>query len=213
MKTITLPQTPATGVLPNDLLEMKGGYKVQSLEIDHGDILFLYTDGIEEAKRLFRNRSFAEIVCAENNAPLDTPHGTHSVGQNSEEMTPQRIEEIQNAVMNKRMYTLYKYHNPHGDIEYHFDFTNCAGTPEDVIMAMVSVEKVFRLYKNPLIGNDVRVLVDKKIDSFLHYHFVEYNNYVTGTAPNPDDPTYLYYLGVQEDEQYDDLTILGIYRK
>ncbi|GHV82839.1 hypothetical protein AGMMS50212_01790 [Spirochaetia bacterium] len=213
LKYLTLPQTPATGVLPNFMVEAAGGYKVQTMTIDHGDILLLYTDGIEEAKRKFRDYNFNEIICQEGGAGNDTPHGNHVVGQADEEMGVERVEEIINAVMNRQLYTLYKYHNPLGEIEYHFDFTNCKGTVEEVIMGMVSVEKVFRMYKNPNAGEDSRVLVDSKVNSFLKEHFTEYHKFLQNTENNPENPMYIYYTHIEEDEQYDDLTILGVNRK
>jgi serine phosphatase RsbU (regulator of sigma subunit) len=213
MKAITLPETPATGVLPNFMVESKGGYKVQTITIDHGDILLLYTDGIEEAKRKFRNAEFKEILCTEGGAPNDTPHENHMVGQGDEEMGADRVEAIINAVMNKQSYTLYKYHNPEGEIELQFDFSACKGTVEEAIMAMVSVEKIFRLYKDPKTGEDSRVLVDKKVDEFLRDHFRQYRSYCSETRENPGNDAYMYYTHVGEDEQYDDLTIIGINRK
>jgi hypothetical protein len=212
IKTITLRETPATGVLPNFLVESKGGYTVQTLTIDRGDILFLYTDGIEEAKRRFRNAAFEEIICEEGEK--DTPHATHTVGQGDEEMGPDRVEGIINAVMNKEVYTLHKYHNPEGeDHDLSFDFTGCEGRVEEAIMAMVSVEKMFRMYKNPRAGEDARVLVDKKVDEFLRKHFRQYREYCYDTKENPGNDAYMYYTRVREDDQYDDLTILGVNRK
>ncbi|GHV85939.1 hypothetical protein AGMMS50230_15470 [Spirochaetia bacterium] len=212
IKTVTLKETPATGVLPNFLVESKGGYVVQTLTLDHGDILFLYTDGIEEAKRRFRNAEFAEILCEEGET--DTPHATHTVGQGDEEMTPERVEAIINAVMNKEIYTLHKYHNPEGENhDLKFDFTSCEGRVEEVIMAMVSVEKMFRMYKDPRANEDSRVLVDKKVDEFLRKHFRQYREYCYDTRENPGNDAYMYYTHVKEDDQYDDLTILGINRK
>ncbi|MDR1363702.1 MAG: SpoIIE family protein phosphatase, partial [Spirochaetaceae bacterium] len=207
LKTITLPQTPAVGVLPNSILEMTNAYQIQTLTLHHGDMLLLYTDGIEEAKRLFRDSEFNEIVCSYNGLPQDSPHGSHTVGQNGEELGADRVEAIINAVMNKQVYTLEKYHNPLGEIEYHFDFTSCTGTIEEVIMAMVSVEKIFRMYKEP--GVDARILVDGKINSFLSEYFLEYRTYCK-VKNYPENPMYVYYVGVNEDEQYDDLTILGL---
>ncbi|MDR1566821.1 MAG: SpoIIE family protein phosphatase [Treponema sp.] len=209
VKTITLPETPATGVLPNFLVESKGGYTVQTMTVDHGDILLLYTDGIEEAKRKFRNAAFGEIVCTEGEK--DTPHETHTVGQGDEEMGPERVQGIINAVMNKGLYTLHKWHNPEGDKDLSFDFSSCEGTVEDVIMAMVSVEKMFRCYKDPKATEDDRVLADKKVDAFLKGHFLQYRDYCSGTRETPGN--YRYYTRVKEDDQYDDLTILGIKRK
>ncbi|MDR0876854.1 MAG: SpoIIE family protein phosphatase [Treponema sp.] len=211
IKTMTLPETPATGVLPNFLVESKGGYTVQTLTIDPGDILLLYTDGIEEAKRKFRDADFNEILCTEG--ATDTPHENHSSGQGDEEMGPDRVQAIINAVMNRETYTLHKWHNPEGDTDLTFDFSDCEGRVEEVIMAMVSVEKMFRCYKNPKADDDSRVLVDRKVDEFLKTHFLQYRTYCSYTRENPGNDAYLYYTHVKEDDQYDDLTILGIKRK
>jgi len=211
VKTITLPQTPATGVLPNFMIESTGGYKVNTVNVDKGDILLLYTDGIEEAKRKFRNSEFKEIICSEG--PADTPHENHLCGQADEEMTPERVEEIINAVMAREIYTLRKFHNPEDSGDLQFDFTSCEGRVEDVIMAMVSAEKMFRCYKKPNADEDSRVLVDKKVDEFLKGHFLQYRRYCSHTREYPENPAYMYYTHVNEDEQYDDLTILGIKRK
>ena len=211
LKTITLPQSPATGVLPNFMIETSGGYNVQTIMVDHGDILLLYTDGIEEAKRKFRDSNFKEIICTEG--PADTPHENHLCGQADEEMSPERVEEIINAVMAKKIYSLKKYHNPEGDTELQFDFSTCEGNAEEVIMAMVSVEKMFRCYKSPNADENSRVLVDKKVDGFLKNHFLQYRRYCINTKEYPENEAYMYYTHVKEDEQYDDLTILGIKRK
>jgi hypothetical protein len=194
-------------------VESKGGYTVQTMTIDPGDILLLYTDGIEEAKRKFRDPEFKEILCTEGGAPNDSPHGNHVVGQGDEEMGPDRVEAIINAVMNRDVYTLHKYHNPEGDADLQFDFSDCEGKVEELIMALVSVEKMFRCYKDPKAGEDSRVLVDKKVDEFLKKHFLQYRNYCSFTRENPANEAYMYYTQVNEDDQYDDLTILGIKRK
>jgi serine phosphatase RsbU (regulator of sigma subunit) len=212
IKTETLREAPATGILPNVLVESKGGYTVQTLTLDHGDILLLYTDGIEEAKRKFRNTEFREIICEEGGEG-DT-HENHTVGQGDEEMGADRVFAIINAVMNRQTYTLHKYHNPEGEKrDLSFDFSSCGDKVEDAIMAMVSVEKIFRMYKNPGAGENNRVLVDKKVDEFLKEHFQQYRNYCLNTLESPGNDAYRYYTGVEEDEQYDDLTILGIRRK
>jgi len=217
VKTLTLPQTPATGVLPNFMIQTSGGYKVQTVQLDKGDILFLYTDGIEEAKRKFRDQNYKEIICTAG--PVDTEHENHLCGQADEEMTPERVEAIINAVMAREVYTLHKFHNPEDtgaaqESDLQFDFSTCeGGNVEDVIMAMVSVEKMFRCYKPVKAGEDSRVLVDKKVDEFLKNHFLQYRRYCSHTREYPENSAYMYYTHVMEDEQYDDLTILGIKRK
>jgi len=211
-KTITLPETPATGVLPNIIVQSKGGYSIQTLTLDHGDMLMLYTDGIEEAKRKFRDSDFTEIICEDGE--IDTPHENHTVGQGDEEMGPDRVEDIINAVMNKQVYKLNKWHNPEGkDTELSFDFSFSKGTVEEVIMAMVGVEKIFRCYRGPKASEEQRVLVDKKVDKYLKDHFLQYRNYCSFTKENPGNDAYMYYTHIMEDDQYDDLTILGIKRK
>ncbi|MDR0689771.1 MAG: SpoIIE family protein phosphatase [Spirochaetaceae bacterium] len=211
MKTVSLKETPAIGVLPNALVESRGGYIVQTLTIHHGDILFLYTDGIEDAKRRFRDQDFKEIFCTEG--PNDTPHGNHMAGQGNEEMGGARVTDIINAVMNKEVYSLYKYHNPEGEKKLQFDFTFCKGAVEEAVMAMVSVEKMFRCYRDPRDGEDARVLVDKQVDRFLRDHFSQYREYCFDRRENPGNDAYMYYTHLREDDQYDDLTILGIMRK
>lgn len=84
-------------------------------------------------------------------------------------------------------------------------------------MALISVEKVFRLYRDPSATEKDAVLVDEKVDAFLKAHFDQYRLYCSDVRPNPDpqrdNPGYLLYGGIREDDQYDDLTILGIRRK
>jgi serine phosphatase RsbU (regulator of sigma subunit) len=213
MKTVKLRESPAVGVLPNFLVESKGGYPVHTMTLDRGDILFLYTDGFEEAKRKFRDSSFNEIVCGEGGAPANTPHGNHLVGQGTEELGKKRVEGIINAVMNRKSYSLYKYHNGEGEQTLHFDFSSCEGTMEEAVTALVAVEKIFRLYKDPAAGENDRVLADRKVDEFLKAHFLQYRAYCTQSKAPRENNAYLYYTHVMEDPQYDDLTIVGIRRK
>jgi serine phosphatase RsbU (regulator of sigma subunit) len=211
-KTVTLPASPAAGVLPNSLVETKGGYRVQSLFLDHGDMLILYTDGIEEAKRKFRDAAFNEILCP-GGTDGEVSHENHVAGQNGEEMGTERVRDIINAVMNRELYTLYKWHNPEGNRNLQFDFSDCRGSIEEIIMALISAEKMFRCYRVSGAGEESRVLVDKKIDTFLKAHFLQYRVYCSRSRESPGNDAHLYYTCVQEDELYDDLSILGIKRK
>lgn len=80
-------------------------------------------------------------------------------------------------------------------------------------MALISVEKIFRLYKDPNAGDDSLVLTDKKVDGFLREHFLQYRYYCGNTRKIVKNDNYMYYTQVKEDAQYDDLTIIGIKRK
>jgi serine phosphatase RsbU (regulator of sigma subunit) len=212
-KNVVLPESPASGVFPTFMIEMKGGFSMHSLRLNKGDVLFLYTDGIEEAKRLFRDEQFNPIVCAEPGLKQDDPHGNHSVGQDSEEMTPERVNAIIEAVFARGTFALEKWHNPVPGEKLAFDFSSCAGTAEDAILALVSVEKIFRMHKPPDATAFDRVQVDRKIDLFLREHFKQYENYCMNHEDFPDAPEYMYYTHVREDPQYDDLTLVAIKRK
>ena len=206
-KLVTLAQTPAAGPLPSFMVDMKGGFKVEKLHLDKGDVLFLYTDGIEESTRKFRDARFAVVPCAEG--AEGSEHADHKVGEESEQLTPERINDIIEAVFARKTYTLQKYHNPLADEELVFDFTACEGSVSDAILALISVEKVFRFYKEPnALETDV-VRVDRKIDAFLKAHFNRYDFYCASQR-DTGDTNYLYYTHLKEDEQLDDLTLVAL---
>ncbi|MBQ7158505.1 MAG: SpoIIE family protein phosphatase [Treponema sp.] len=206
-KLVSLSQTPAAGPLPSFMVDMKGGFKVEKLHLDKGDVLFLYTDGIEEATRKFRDAQFMPVRCTEGVEGAD--HGNHKVGEESEQLTPERIDAIVEAVFAKKSYHLEKYHNPVAGEELIFDFSDCEGTVDDAILALISVEKVFRFYKEPgALESDV-VRVDRKIDSFLQKHFNRYEQYCSQHR-DTGDVNYLYYTHLKEDEQLDDLTLIAL---
>ncbi len=213
MDIITLPEAPACGVFPNDLVEMQSGFKSIPYQLDHGDFLFLFTDGVEEAQRVFRDSSFNRIKCQEPGLKEGDLHDTHPYGNETEELGIPRIQQIVRAVLTGGIYNLYKYHNPLGDEDLTFDFTECRGTAEEAVLAMVAVEKIFRIYPDPGAGPMDRVTVDVKIDDFLKKHFVQYKAYFTHPVDGAGDSGYVVFSHLKEDAQYDDLTVLGINRK
>jgi hypothetical protein len=127
-----------------------------------------------------------------------------------------RIREIITSVFQHRPYRLLKYHNPVGEEVLEFDFGRCTGTVEEAVLAMVAVEKVFRLVPDPGAGEKDRVFVDKRVDEFLKKHFGQYDRYFGQPAAAGEGETGGYlnaYSHLREDEQYDDLTILAIRKK
>jgi serine phosphatase RsbU (regulator of sigma subunit) len=210
-KSITLPTTPAAGALPNSMVEAMGGYQVQTITLDHSDILLLYTDGIEESKRIFRDGSYRGITCTVGNA--GETHGNHVAGERGEELGGKRLTDIINAVLRQETYSLHKWHNPEGKQELVFDYSRCSGKIEEIIMALIAAEKMFRCYRHPRATEANRVLVDKKIDAFLKSHFLQYEKYCSRTKECLGNNSYIYYTHLLEDAQYDDLSILGIKRK
>ena len=137
-------------------------------------------------------------------------NGTHTKGSESEEMGMKRIEQIIESVFQKKSYTLIKNHNPIPEEELTFDFTKCEGTLDEAVLALVAVEKVFRLCPDPTATKDDIIHIDKKIDGFLQNYFVQYGVYFKHKDEEKEDADYSYYSHLKEDEQYDDLTILAV---
>ncbi len=195
------------------MLDMKGGFKVETVKLKDGDALFLYTDGIEEAKRLFRNSKLETVLCEEEGLDKEAEHETHSVGQDGEELGKDRVVKIIESIFERKPYTLKKWHNPIENEEFDFDFSATQGSIEDVVIGLVSVEKIFRMYQDPKANETNLVKVDKKIDLFLNKYFRQYQTYCGNKRENTEAKEYLYYTNIREDDQYDDLTILVIKKK
>lgn len=229
IKVITLHEAPAAGPLPSFMVEMKGGYKVEKIKLKKDDVLFLYTDGIEESTRFFRNHDFEIIPCDEAGIKEGEIHGTHKKGERSEQMEPSRVQAVIESVLNRKKYVLNRYHSPVDGEKLEFDFTKCEGTIEEAIIALTAVEKVFRMYRKN--GSEGRVektemdldgkmktviqitgdgiKIDRKIDAFLAKYFNRYDYYCVNKV-DEGETNYVYYTGVSEDVQADDLTLLAI---
>jgi len=202
IKTVTLSSAPTAGVFSSDLLAMRGGFVVEKLQVNHGDILYLYTDGIEEATRRVRTSDF-KVIQEENNGKID---------DKKEEFGPDRILEIIESVLNKQEYLLTKEQNPRASEKLLFDFSKGKATIEETIIALASMEKVFRMYKPDVVPQTEYIKVDKKIDEFLKNYFNLYDFYASSKEDNATSAGYVDYNFMQEDEQSDDLTLLAIKR-
>jgi serine phosphatase RsbU (regulator of sigma subunit) len=214
MVKIELPDAPAAGVFAKELVDMKGGFQLVSQQLQAGDTVFLFTDGIEEAKRTFRNERFEPVICDEPGLEENAEHGgTHIKGADNEELGQIRIYDIINAVFNRQSFRLVKFHNPIPEEDLLFDFSECGGTVEEAVLAMVSVEKVFRLNPDPSATAEDHVSVDKNIDAFLKKHFKQYDRYFRTAVAGDEEHSYVTYSHLKEDDQYDDLTILAIRKK
>lgn len=210
LKSHVLRSTSAAGAFSSELVNLKGGFPTEKLHLNYGDILFLYTDGIEESKRKLRSGEVRE-----KNAPVQEPEdsASHLIGGESEELGNERMEAIIEAVLTHKKFSLKKRQT---DIMYEqldFDFSECNGTIEDAVLALISVEKVFRMYKDNDVHSFDYVQVDKKVDTFLRQYFLQYDMYCSDKEPHPIYDEYFYYRHMKEDIQYDDLTILSIVRR
>ncbi len=212
--TIKLPEAPVVGVFPSELVDTRSGFKTVSHKLNSGDTLFFFTDGLDEARRYFRNSKLQIITC---NEAFSKENGAYEEiyfkGSDNERLGVSRIHQIINAVFNREKFRLVKHYNPVPDEELTFNFSNCKGSSEEAVLALVSVEKVFRLYQGSKAGRSDKVVVDKKIDEFLRIYFDQYRKYFANPIETGDKLPVKTYSHIKEDEQYDDLTVLGIRKR
>jgi len=217
-----LNDVPTAGSIDSELLKLQGmGYKQTPFKMDHGDIIFLYTDGIEEAQNRFRNKDFKKIQCdgscgSTENDPKDDDANTtnHIKGETFEEFSTVRVFDIIETCLDKGIYKMTKYHDPLGDDHVMtFDYSNSEGTEEEAVLALIAAQFVFQLIPDPSAGELERVMVDKRVDEFMKKHFVEYRNYFKYPVENQENGEYIYYTHLRKDDQTDDLTILAIRKK
>jgi hypothetical protein len=207
-----IPQTPAAGVFPSELVMMKSGFPQVRMPLDHGDAVFLFTDGFEESKRSFRAYGGDEVPCREPGLKDGEAHGkSHTCGQVSEEFGIPRITDIVNAVFSRGVYPLQRHHTVVRET-IEFDFTSCTGTVEDAVLALVAVEKVFRIYRDPSTGPGQRIVVEPRVDAFLKEHFRQYAEWFTHRVEGEKPGDSIVYSHLKEDPQYDDLTLLVVRR-
>lgn len=204
-----LPEAPAAGVFPSMLVEMKNGFKQEPIKLDRGDIIFLATDGLEEAKRFYRdsnyNRITKKIPSANENEPDEEIDG--------EEFTLERFKAIIDAVFSMGTFKLELELAPNPEEEMVFNFNECEGKLDEAVMAIISVEKIFRMVPDPNAGAEDRIMIDPVVDDFLQKHFVQYRKYFNNPVDVSENPDYRFYTHLKEDEQYDDLTIVAIKKK
>lgn len=254
IEVIELPDGPAAGQIDSELIKMTPTmYSVVKGSLKRGDILFLYTDGIEEAHHILRNEKFEVVtyrdfdrsvvgkdqefieptyetkpermnekgelvetptledkIDAALNEELQIRGGSSkykqiNAGQDNEEFDTARIDDIIVAAMNKGKYTLNRRCDITIGKALHFDFSTLKGTGEDVILALASVEKVFRIIPDTSGGTAGRVRVDQKIVEFLKEHFAEFKEFYGHQVD--EDAGYVYFSHLKEDVQDDDLTL------
>lgn len=202
--TKELPKAPAAGVFPTDLVELQGGFKEIALPLAVGDTVFFYTDGVEESKRLYRDA---------NCQPISVPAASGEGEISDEEIGPQRIHGVIEAVFNQTTYLLDLPHSPWQGRLLEFDFRHCDPTPRNAVLAVVGVEKIWRLIPNPALGSHDRVKFDRAVYEFLRKHFVPFEEVFRFDPLDDELPEYIWAPGLAEDEQYDDLTLLALTRK
>ena len=191
LKEITLSNTPTAGGVSTDLVEMTaGGYKVEKLTLNHGDVLYLYTDGIDEAERLVRDENWVVKQTVQEDVRTDPRTGKETknvqVLDEKEQFGLERVVDVIEAIVDKRRYVLKKLDNPNQTEVIEFDFSSCKGTIDETIIGLAAVERVFRMVKTPTVRPDDEIEVEKFIDEFLREHFLLYSKYCM-PLPKPSE--------------------------
>ncbi|MDR1179980.1 MAG: SpoIIE family protein phosphatase [Spirochaetales bacterium] len=200
--------SPATGVFPNFMVEMRSPFEQTMIKLNPGDINMLFTDGVEESHRKLRKPNF-EIMQLPPEKEGDEPIEDEMLGND-------RIKDIFEAAMNRGKFLLEKADNPVPNEQLLFDFSGCDPSAETVVKALVSVEKIWRTYPHPGANENDRIMIDKVVDEFLQKTFARYSIYYSHPInnPNPEEyPNYNFYTHLREDDQYDDLTLLAVRKK
>jgi hypothetical protein len=215
MAEYNLPTAPAAGPIASELVRMQGGFKQVAYELKRGDILFLFTDGIEEASRVLRDADFRPRPCDEEACQKEAESQGVILAENNtkEQLGLHRIYEIVNAVFNRRKFELVKFRNPTKGENLSFDFSTCHGRPREAVLALVAVEKLFRLIPDPAATAEDRVQLDRGIDAFLREHFLQYDRYFGHRIESQASGEDVTFTHLKEDEQFDDLTILLVRKK
>lgn len=213
VETLTLSNSPAAGQIDQFMIDMKGGYKIDKLNLAPGDVIFFYTDGVEENNRMLRRPDFSEYTPAEVKLMANLPDEVN-LENVTEEMGPSRVISILEAALDKRIYKLSKVMNPVTGENLVFDFSKGEGSSKDAILGLASVEKVFRLYKPYSISSDSIVDVDKSIDEYLSKVFNLYDQYAIKTKSDLSQgaTTFVQYKNVKQEVQADDLTLIAFRR-
>ncbi len=234
LKEITLSNTPTAGGVSTDLVEMTaGGYKVEKLNLNHGDVLYLYTDGIDEAERLVRDENWVVKQTVQEDVRTDPRTGKETknvqILDEKEQFGTERIAQVIEAVTMRKKFVLQKLDNPNKTEVLEFDFSTCKGTIDETIIALAAVERVFRMVKSPTVRADDEIEIEKFLDEFLKEHFTLYNRYClpvegAGNAGGEqsmaelekqralEDPNLTRYGWITEDKQADDITLIAIKR-
>lgn len=214
----TYSQAPATGMFPSSDVLSRSPYKQELLKLERDDILLLYTDGFEDSAHIRRGRDFKAL-----SEPVDSSlpesvqrEKTHDAWKDRLGDVPNRLFDIMEAIMSRGTYVLTKLDDPLGpDITYDFDFSALGARPEDLVLGMDAVDKVFRINPDPGATDADYMVVDAKIDEVMSKCWKQYSKFCSRKGPHPDpkQADYLVYRGLFEDPQDDDLTMMTIKRK
>jgi hypothetical protein len=209
----SLPGGVAAGQFSDkDLAEMNVGYPTTRHMLESGDVLMLITDGFDDARRFFRDNRGAVVKCETLGLKPNEEHlGTHLGNEDHERMSVGRILAILDAFFNKTAYRLERHHLAQPE-ELTFDFSSCSDSLEEAVLALVTVERVYRTYRDPQTSPKNYIEVETKVDAYLHKHFKQYEALFGPQAAPVAGQEKIRIPNIREDSQEDDLTVVLLRR-
>lgn len=202
---------PAAGQLKDEEVRRRG-YPTVEQQLERGDVLVMFTDGFEEARRQFRDAGGNPVTCDAPGLRVHDDHlGTHEFGWDYEELTVKRILDIFDAFFGRRVYRLERHHLPAPE-EIEFDFSKRSDSLEEAVLALVAVERIYRTYRDPSTGPENKIRIEKKVHEYLKKYFRQYDKYYNSYNNAETPGSYISISNIKEDKQRDDLTILMLRR-
>ena len=215
MKNLNLPSSPASGVFPSSLVELQSGFQQVKHTLRPGDVFAFHTDGVEEDHRYFRDADGNPRVYDEPDVEEERRHGfaPPKKGEESEMIEPERLFGILDACLNRSTYVLTKFYNPNPGEEFTFDFSSGTGSLRETVLAVMGLDKVFRIYRDSSTDENARIRVDRNIVDFLRKYYVQFSEYFSHPVDDDGKSPQVTFSHLREDEQFDDLTLLMVRKK
>ena len=190
------------------MVESKAGFPVVQIPIGRGDAIFLFSDGFTDSQRFFRSHEGELFKCLEPGVGDGQRHDeTHKQGETGERFSEERMSAVVQAALGRGVYRLSRHHTL-SDETLEFDFGGGTGSVREAVLALVAVERVFRIYRDDMTGPRDTITMDAETDEFLRKHFRQYelwfSNRAVAAAPGPG----VTFTNLKEEAQYDDLTLV-----
>lgn len=215
MKNLTLPSSPASGVFPSSLVELQNGYQQVKHLLRPGDIFAFHTDGVEEDHRYFRDAAGNPRLYDEPDVEEERRHGfaPPKKGEASEMIETERLFGVIDACLNRSTYVLTKFYNPNPGEEFTFDFRSGTGSLREAVLAVMGLDKMFRIYRDSTTDENARIKVDRNIVEILRKHYVQFGDYFSHPVDDDGKSLQITFSHLREDDQFDDLTMLMVRKK
>ena len=187
---IKLPESPACGVFPTDLVNLTAEFKLSRIKLQDGDILLFPQDGFEESQR------------------LNTINELEEFGIN-------RLRKSFNAIFKMETVSI-DWIRGSSSVYVHLDYSNDSGKLEDSLSSLLATEFLYRLKKEPGEGwikneQDESIPVNKEVvDALLRITpFNIFKEFIESSIDEEGNEIYTIEKN-RIDPQFDDLSFMAV---